>query len=77
MSRGRSTRRRGLALEGVTPDVTIDDEVPLTLGEVRFDPACEVAEVGQLRVARSGAVYWQCCPMASDMMSAWTTTRQP
>lgn len=79
MSRSRSTRGRGPPPEGATLDVTID-EVPFTLGDVRFDQACEVAEVEQLRGARSGAVYWQCCPMASDTMSAWTTsliTRQP
>lgn len=31
--------------EGVTLDITIDGEPPFTLGDVRFDQACEVAEV--------------------------------
>ncbi|MFY0540293.1 hypothetical protein [Nannocystis pusilla] len=33
----------------------------------------------ELRVPRSGAVYWQSCPMPTDTTSAWTTllvTRQ-
>ncbi|MCY1070752.1 hypothetical protein OV090_38785 [Nannocystis sp. RBIL2] len=31
--------------EGATLDITLDGEVPFTLGDVRFDQACEVAEV--------------------------------
>ncbi|MFY0540292.1 hypothetical protein [Nannocystis pusilla] len=49
--------------EGAALDITIDGEVPFTLGDVRFDQACEVAEVeddgaGVTRSASPAPTRW-------------------